>query len=183
MSKLSSQLEALLLVANKPVGLKELSAAVNVKTAEAEIALNELSAEYEQTERGWRLVSASNNYQLSSAGEHAALVKDFLKSEASGELSQPSLEALTIIAYRGPVSKIELERIRGVNCSLIVRNLLLRGLIEENFDKHKNENYYQVTLDFVRFLGMNNIQALPDYERLHRPEALEILLAEEEKTC
>jgi len=81
------------------------------------------------------------------------------------------------------VSKLELERIRGVNCSLIVRNLLLRGLIEENFDKHKNENYYQVTLDFVRFLGMNNIQALPDYERLHRPEALEILLAEEEKTC
>ena len=183
MSKISSQLEALLLVANKPVSLKELSAAVGLKTAETEQALAELSAEYEQSQRGWRLVSAANNYQLSSAGEHASLIKDFLKSEANSELSQPSLEALTIIAYRGPVSKLELERIRGVNCSLIIRNLLLRGLVEETFDKQKNENYYQVTLDFVRFLGLNNIKELPDYERLHHPEALNTLLAAEETAC
>ena len=183
MSKLSSQLEAILLVANKPVSLKELSKSTEAKTAEVEIALNELSSEYNQTERGWRLISANHNYQLVSAGEHSDLIKDFLKSEASGELSQPSLEALTIIVYRGPVAKIELERIRGVNCSLIIRNLLLRGLIEEVFNKQKNENYYQVTLDFVRFLGLNNISELPDYKRLHSPETLEDLLAEEEKTC
>jgi len=183
MSKLSSQLEAILLVANKPVSLKELGKAVDAKTAEVEAALNDLSLEYEQSNRGWRLISANHNYQLVSSGEHSALIKDFLKSEASGELSQPSLEALTIIAYRGPVSKIELERVRGVNCSLIVRNLLLRGLIEEVFDKQKNENYYQVTLDFVRFLGLNNISELPDYNRLHNPETLEDLLADKEAAC
>ncbi len=183
MSNLSSQLEALLLVANKPVSLKELSAAVGEKPAATAAALAALSAEYEQSERGWRLLSAGLNYQLASAGEHAALVKDFLKSEASGELSQPSLEALTIIAYRGPVSKIELEQIRGVNCSLIIRNLLLRGLIEEIFDKQKNENYYQATLDFVRFLGLNSVSELPDYESLHQPETLEALLAAPEKAC
>lgn len=183
MSQLSSQLEALLLVANKPVSLKELSAAAGVKTAEAEAALKEMAADYEGSARGFRLVAAANNYQLVSAGEHSGLVKDFLKSEASGELSQPSLEALTIIAYRGPVTKVELERIRGVNCSLIIRNLLLRGLIEEIFDKQKNENFYQVTLDFVRFLGLGSVNELPDYERLHQPEALDVLLAEEEKSC
>ena len=183
MSKLSSQLEAILLVANKPVSLKELSAAVGEKPVTIEAALAGLSAEYEQSERGWRLLSAGHNYQLASAGEHAALIKDFLKSEANGELSQPSLEALTIIAYRGPVSKIELEQIRGVNCSLIIRNLLLRGLIEEIFDKQKNENYYQTTLDFVRFLGLNSVSELPDYESLHQPEALETLLSASEKAC
>ncbi len=183
MSTLSSQLEALLLVANKPLSLKELSAAAGAKSAAIEEALAEMASEYEQSARGWRLTSAGNNYQLASAGEHAALIKDFLKSETTGELSQPSLEALTIIAYRGPVSKLELERIRGVNCSLIIRNLLLRGLIEENFDKQKNENYYQVTLDFIRFLGLNNVQELPDYANLHQPEALELSLAEEEKAC
>lgn len=183
MSNLSAQLEALLLVANKPVSLKELSAAVAMKTAEIEAALSVLSQDYEQSERGFRLISANNSYQLVSAGEYSGLIKNFLKSEANGELSQPSLEALTIIAYRGPVSKVDLERIRGVNCSLIIRNLLLRGLIEEIFDKSKNENYYQITLDFVRFLGLNNISELPDYERLHRPEALEVLLAEKETAC
>lgn len=183
MSKLSSQIEAILLVANKPLSLKDLAKTCNAKVTEVEIALNDLSLEYDQNERGWRLISANHNYQLVSAGEHSALIKDFLKSEANGELSQPSLEALTIIAYRGPVTKLELERIRGVNCSLIVRNLLLRGLIEEIFNKQTNENYYQVTLDFVRFLGLNNISELPDYKRLHSPETLEDLLAEKEIGC
>jgi len=183
MSKLSSQLEAILLVANKPVSLNDLSKAVDAKKTETENALTELSAEYESSERGWRLIKAASNYQLVSSGEHADLIKDFLKTEASGELSQPSLEALTIIAYRGPVSKLELERVRGVNCSLIIRNLLLRGLIEESFDKQKNENYYQVTLDFVRFLGLNSIDELPDYNRLHSPETLEDLLAKDETAC
>jgi segregation and condensation protein B len=183
MSKLSSQLEALLLVANKAASLKELSTALSAKPAEIETALADLSAEYERDDRGWRLASANSHYQLVSAGVHADLIKDFLKSETNGELSQPSLEALTIIAYRGPVSKLELERIRGVNCSLIIRNLLLRGLIEEVFDKRKNENYYQVTLDFVRFLGLNNIKELPAYEDLHQTEALDKLLSAEEKAC
>jgi len=183
MSTLSSQLEALLLVANKPVSLKELAAATGAKALEVTEALSSLSKDYEESGRGWRLVNAANNYQLVSACEHSSLIKSFLKTEASGELSQPSLEALTIIAYRGPVSKIELDQIRGVNCSLIVRNLLLRGLIEEEFDKKKNENYYQVTLDFVRFLGLNNITELPDYERLHQPMELAAVLAATEKTC
>lgn len=183
MSTLSSQLEALLLVANKPLSLKELSSALSAKPIEIEALLNELTLEYEKDEKAWRLTRAGNNYQLVSAGEHADLIKNFLKTETSGELSQPSLEALTIIAYRGPVSKLELERIRGVNCSLILRNLLLRSLVEEKFDKQKNENYYQVTLDFVRFLGLNNIKELPDYERLHHPENLEAILTDEEQSC
>jgi len=170
---IKSQLESLLFVAIKPLSLKELGLVLGVKTPEVEDALNALANYYETTGSGLRLLKNNHNYQLSTAPENSALIKNFLKSELSGELSQPSLEALTIIAYRGPISKLELDRIRGVNCSLIIRNLLLRGLIEEKFDKFKNENYYTVTLDFIRFLGITKTEDLPDYERLNKSEVLQ----------
>ena len=170
---LKSKLESLLFVAIKPLTLKELISATDEKKQAVEEALNALAQDYEQSGSGLRLLINNHSYQLSTAPENANLVKDFLKSEFSGELSQPSLEALTIIAYRGPISKIELDRIRGVNCSLIIRNLLLRGLIEEKFYKLKNENFYTVTMDFVRFLGISKIEDLPDYERLNKSEVLQ----------
>ena len=172
---LKSQLESLLFVAIKPLGAKELAAALKTKPKETEEALEELFQEYQAGERGLALIKNNNQYQLTSAAANAALVQEFLKDETNGELSQPSLEALTIIAYRGPISKFELEKIRGVNCSLIIRNLLMRGLIEEKFLKEKNENYYTVTHDFVRFLGLNSLKDLPDYEKLNRSETIQEL--------
>ncbi|HZJ41318.1 MAG TPA: SMC-Scp complex subunit ScpB [Candidatus Saccharimonadales bacterium] len=175
---LKAQLESLLFVSIKPLSLKELVATLNVKPKEAELALAELAADYKLAESGLALIKNNNQYQLTTNSENAALVKDFLKSETSGELSQPSLEALTIIAYRGPISKLELEKIRGINCSLIIRNLLIRGLIEEKFEKNKQENYYTVSLDFIRFLGLGEISQLPDYERMHRAEEINEALAD-----
>lgn len=174
---LKSQIESLLFVSLKPMSLKDLAAATNEKTGDLEKALEELIADYGQGDRGLAIIKNNAQYQLTTAADNAPLVQEFLKDETSGELSQPSLEALTIIAYRGPISKLELERIRGVNCSLIIRNLLLRGLIEEKFEKTKNENYYTVTHDFVRFLGLGGVDELPDYEKLNQSESLETVLA------
>ncbi len=169
---LKSQLESLLFVAIKPLSAKELANIAKAKVKEAEEALEELFNDYQTGERGLALIKANSQYQLTTAADNAPLVREFLQDEATGELSQPSLEALTIIAYRGPIAKLEIERIRGVNCSLILRNLLLRGLIEEKLDKTKDENYYTVTPDFIRFLGLSNLGELPDYERLNRVETL-----------
>jgi len=167
---LKSQLESLLFVAIKPLAVKELATLTNTKTKEVEEALTALETEYKEADRGLSLIKNNNQYQLTSAPDNAALIQEFLKDETSGELSQPSLEALTIIAYRGPIGKLELEKIRGVNCSLIIRNLLLRGLIEEKFDKVKDENYYNVTHDFIRFLGLNSVDDLPEYKKLRADE-------------
>ncbi len=176
MNNLKAQLESLIFVSIKAVSAKELATAVSVKVNEVEEALDSLMKDYQERNSGLALIKNHGQYQLTTTGENATLVKEFLKSEASGELSQPSLEALTIIAYRGPISKLELERIRGVNCSLIIRNLLLRGLIEEKFDKSKNENYYTVTMDFIRFLGISGLEELPDYAQLNNSETLEAAL-------
>jgi segregation and condensation protein B len=176
-----SQLESILFVAIKPLTPKELANLTGEKIEEVKAALEELAADYNDSGRGLALIQNNSQYQLTTAAANSSLVKDFLKDETSGELSQPSLEALTIIAYRGPIAKIELEKIRGINCSLIIRNLLLRGLIEEKFNKTKNENYYTVTNDFIRFLGLNSLSDLPEYEKLNKLEALNSQAGETEK--
>jgi len=169
---LQSQIESILFVAIKPMPVKELADLTKAKVKEVEEALESLAAEYKNGERGLSLIKNNNQYQLTTAPENAALIQEFLKDETSGELSQPSLEALTVIAYRGPIGKLELEKIRGVNCSLIIRNLLLRGLIEEKYNKVTDENYYTVTHDFIRFLGLSNISELPDYVKLRAEESV-----------
>ena len=174
---LKSQLESLLFVSLKPLAVKDLANLTKAKTKEVEEALTELENDYQNNERGLTLIKNNNQYQLTTAAGSAALIKDFFKDETSGELSQPSLETLTIIAYRGPIAKLELDRIRGVNCGLIIHFLLLRGLIEEKFDKPKNENYYTVTHDFIRFLGLNSLADLPDYIKLHQAETINQVLA------
>lgn len=176
-----SQLESILFVAIKPLTPKDLANLIGAKVDEVKEALEELSVDYKNSGRGLALISNNGQFQLTTSSENSTLVKDFLKDEVNGELSQPSLEALTIIAYRGPISKLELEKIRGVNCSLIIRNLLLRGLIEERFNKTKNENYYSVTNDFIRFLGLSSLNDLPEYEKLNKLEALNQVEGELEK--
>ncbi len=175
---LLSQVESLLFISSKPLTVKEMAELIGVKNEEVENILEQLAADYKEQARGFILIKNNNQYQLTTAPENTELVSRFLKDETSGELSQPSLEALTIIAYRGPITKLELERIRGVNCSLILRNLLIRGLVEERLDKQKNENFYAVTLEFIKFLGVSSIEDLPDYEKLHREETLAEVLEE-----
>lgn len=175
---LSSQLESLLFISSKPLSVKEIAELIEAKPKEVEEALEVMAHQYKEQARGFILIKNNGQYQLTTAPENAELISKFLKEETSGELSQPSLEALTIIAYRGPITKLELERIRGVNCSLILRNLLIRGLVEERADKQKNENFYSVTLDFIKFLGISSIEDLPDYEKLHQEQSIEEVLEE-----
>ena len=139
---------------------------------------DELLADYKNNQTGVQIIKDGAKYQMVSSPENAKVIQEFIKDETTGELSRPSLEALTIIAYRGPVSKIDLDRIRGVNCALILRNLLIRGLIEGKLDKKKNETYYTASFDFIRFLGLNSINDLPDYARLHQDETIDRILEE-----
>src|SRR3989344_5983048 len=107
---------------------------------------------------------------LATSADTATAVQKFLKDETTGELTRPSLETLTIIAYRGPVTRSDLERIRGVNCSIILRNLMVRGLVEAREDKRQLTTYYTVSFEFLRHLGLPRITELPEYEALHRAD-------------
>jgi len=177
MEKIKSQLESLLFVAAKPIAVKQLAELLEIEEAAVKEAADALSADYKNEGRGLQLTANAGKYQLVSSPDSAAVIQKFIQEETSGELSRPSLEALTIIAYRSPVTKSDLDKIRGVNCALILRNLLVRGLIETK--EEKSLSYYDVTLDFLRFLGLNAVTDLPDYERLHNLAVVDKVTQEE----
>ncbi|MCX6796150.1 MAG: SMC-Scp complex subunit ScpB [Candidatus Falkowbacteria bacterium] len=178
---IKDKIESLLFIAAKPLTVKQLAELIKVEEGEIKKAGDELETEYKNNRRGIQLIKDSNKYQMVSSPDSAKLVQEFIKDETTGELSRPSLETLTIIAYRGPIAKTDLDRIRGVNCSLILHNLLLRNLVEAKSDK-KGATYYNVTFDFIRFLGINNISELPDYQRLNKLDTIDKVLAAQDNS-
>jgi segregation and condensation protein B len=176
MSSLKSKIESLLFISAKPMSVKQLVDVFKKNEDDIKKAGDKLVDVYKEDARGIQIVKSGSKYQMVSSSENASYVSDFIKDETTGELSRPSLETLTIIAYRGPVAKLDLDRIRGVNCSLILRNLLLRGLVESHEDKEKGETIFNVSFDFLRFLGVNKVSELPDYEKLYKDEIIDNVL-------
>ena len=177
-TSLKSQIESLLFIAGKPLAAKDIVRLVEEKISvkDAHAAVDELIKDYQDKNGGVRIIKSASEAQMVTGGDNAVVIQNFIKAETTAELTKPSIEALTIIAYRGPITKWELERIRGINCSLILRNLMLRGLVEEMADSHKKETCYTVTLDFLRYLGMADVRQLPDYESLRNNENIEKFL-------
>ncbi len=174
---IKNQIESILFISNKALTIKQLADLVGRQKAEVEIVLESLKEEYNKDNKGIKIIEHNGKVQMATDTASSEIIEKFLKQELTGEMTRPQLETLTIIAYRGPVTKMELEQIRGVNCSLILRNLLMRGLIESKLDKKIQTTIYNVTLDFVRFLGLTEISQLPDYEKLSTHETIESLLS------
>ncbi len=178
MFNLKSIIESLFFVSNKPFSIKKLSQIVKVKEKEIEKEIQELIKEYNDPNKGIQIIKNGKEYQMTTNPQNAEIIQNFLKQEITGELSRPSLETLTIIAYRGPITKPELEQIRGINCGLILRNLLIKGLIESCEDRKLQQTFYTITFDFMRYLGINDIKELPDYDKLSKNKSLEEFLAQ-----
>jgi segregation and condensation protein B len=179
-SSLASTIEALLFVETKPLSIKRLA---RVCAAEPDVvmsAVQELVDAYADQAGGLTIVVTDTQVQLTTAPDQAAIIAETLEAERSTALTRPSLETLTIIAYRGPVAKSEIELIRGVNCSLILRNLLIRGLIEQRGVTEIGTPVYQVTVDFLRSLGIASVDQLPEYEALNSHVQLQELLEQRE---
>jgi len=175
-----SEIESLLFVSSRPLSAKRLAEASGHSKDEVKTALDALAAEYDAREdSGVILLRNGDEIQLATAPDHAEMVKSYLKDESFGELTRPALETLTIVGYRGPLTKAELEQIRGVNCSLILRNLMIRGLVETEGGKTDDPSApatYRVTFDFLRYLGIRQMSELPEYENLRSDENLQKLI-------
>lgn len=176
---IKSKIESLLFVSAKPLSINKLADLINEDKKEVNANLAELTNEYKEQKGGMQIMKIGQKYQMVSEADNAKVVRDYLKDEQTGELTKPALETLTIVTYRGPITKAELELIRGVNCSLILRNLMIKGLVEAKEDKKKMLTTYQITFDFLKYLGLNDIQELPDYEQLNSSEMLKDLLQRE----
>ncbi|MCD6441957.1 SMC-Scp complex subunit ScpB [bacterium] len=174
--ELKSNIESLLFIANRPMDKKEIAKNVGRKVKDLEEIFNELIQEYKDENRGINIINNGQSLQMVTNPQNSGYVQKFLKTEVCQELTPASLETLSIIAYRGPLTKRDLEKIRGINCSIILRHLLIKGLITEKVVNKKqaddeqidsDNNIYSVSLEFIKHLGINDVQELPDYERLN----------------
>ncbi|QQG45301.1 MAG: SMC-Scp complex subunit ScpB [Candidatus Sungiibacteriota bacterium] len=173
MTNLKSIIETLLFIYGEPLALEKLiKIAKNKKEAVLE-ALSGLKKDYEG--RGLTLLEKDNTYQLGSNPANAKYVEDLVKSEFTEELSRAALETVSIVAYKGPLTRAQIEYVRGVNSSFTLRNLLMRGLVEriEN-PKDARSFLYRVSFDFLKHLGLTKIGDLPQYEEF-RKEKIEVL--------
>ena len=176
MNELAAKIEALLFVATKPMSAKQLAGALSVQISEVDAALAELESVRNIDASGIHLVVGDEGAMLASNPAFADVVTSLAKEDIEPELTRPSLETLTIIAYRGPMTKPEIEAIRGVNCTLILRNLLMRGLIMEE-DAIKLQPVYAMSNDALRVLGLHSVKELPEYDSLHANAKVDKLLA------
>lgn len=180
MPNLSSKLESILFVASKPLGVKKLAKVLNKEEARVREAMEELRQKYNHPESGIIIIQNNDEWQMVSNPDNREAAENFLKAEVSGDLTRPQLETLTVISYRGPITKPELEQIRGVNCGLILRNLMMRGLVKEVEDPANLLPTFEATMDYVRHLGLDSLSQLPDYEKLREHENVVNVLSQKD---
>ena len=165
---MKSQLESVLFIASKPLSRKELSKALDVETEVLEEAIKDLKDQYNDPASGIHIVDTGADVQMVTNPANAEIVEDFTKQELMGELTRAQLETLTVVAYQGPITRPEIEAIRGVNCSIILRNLAVRGLVEEEDSVDKLMTAYRISATALRQLGIASAVELPDYETLRQ---------------
>jgi segregation and condensation protein B len=164
---LSMKLEALLFVAAEPVPTAQLATALDVSVSVVERGLNELDASL--SSRGLRLQRHAGRVQLTTAPQLAELIERFLGLEATSHLSRAALETLAIIAYQQPVTRPQIDAIRGVNSDSMMKSLLSKNLILESgrADGPGRPILYSTTPEFLQHFGLNSILEMPP---LARPE-------------
>lgn len=176
MNELSAKIEALLFVATKPMPIKQLAKILGASIEDIDAAISQLVVVRNTDLSGIHFIVGDEGIQLVSNPLFADVVSALAKEDVDSELTRPSLETLTIVAYRGPMTKPEIEAIRGVNCTLILRNLLVRGLITEEEDSIKLQAVYTLSNDALRYLGLHDVKELADYDVLHGNNKIDKLL-------
>jgi segregation and condensation protein B len=159
-----ARLEALLFVAPGLVYPGQLANALDLPLADIEKGLDELESLYQK--RGLRIQWHNGKVQLTTAAETGDLIEHFLGLEATSRLSQAALETLAIVAYQQPVTRPQVDAIRGVNSDGVLKTLLSKGLVEEigRADSPGRPILYRTTPDFLSYFGLNSLDDLPPIE-------------------
>ena len=143
--------------------LEEISDVIEKSDDEVKTIIKELYNDYNNETRGIQIEFLGNHFKLTTKKEHKEYYKKLVVDEENSTLSQSVLETLAIIAYNAPLTRIEIENIRGVNSSYAIRKLLLKGLIEESgrSEAPGRPRLYNVTPRFLDYFGLGSINELP----------------------
>ncbi len=168
-AELDAAVEALLMVATEPTHPDDLALALEIDVIEVMAAVKRL----DERATGWVIQRHGERLQISTAPRFAEYVRRFLGIERESRLSAAALEALAVIAYRQPVTRSEIERVRGVDCTGVIATLLQRGLIDMTGrqDSPGNPMLYATTPDFLLHFGLSSLADLPDLGEVNGEDA------------
>ncbi len=158
-------IESIMFAYGEPISIKELNSVINEELSpkEIEFMLNSLIDEYRENNRGIQIIKLENKYQMCTNKDYADYIKKVLEPKKRKSLSQATLETLTIIAYKQPITKVEIESIRGVKCDKVLQTLLEHELIREagRLNKIGKPIIYKTTQEFLKLLQIESLKDLP----------------------
>lgn len=165
--KLDSKIEALLFYKGEGMKIKELvklfANEKNINKDSIEEALTELKEKL--SERGIQLMRKDDEVMLATSPEMSEMIEQIQKDELTKDLGKAGADTLSIILYKGPITRAEIDYIRGVNSASILRNLLIRGLVEKvSNPKNQRSFLYKPTFELLSFLGIKSIEELPEFD-------------------
>lgn len=172
--------EGLLFASGEPLSLNKISEILSISNEEVENSILELINDYQNENRCFDIIKKGNEnqifYQLVTNKNISSVVQKLNNTVLEGDLTKGALEVLSIVMYRSPLNRAEIDDIRGVNSSYILRALVLRGLINRYQNPNRrNEYLYEPSFDLLKFLGITDASNLPDFEKLHNFSLKEIL--------
>ncbi|SFJ90047.1 SMC-Scp complex subunit ScpB [Thermoflavimicrobium dichotomicum] len=162
--EMKSVIEGLLFASGEEgLSLKELADVIGISKQEVQYLINEMQIEWNQQQRGIQIVKVAQVYQLTTLPEHAPYFERLAQAPSRSQLSRAALETLAIIAYRQPVTRLEIEEIRGVKSDRTVQVLQRKGLIREvgRAEGAGRPILYGTTKEFLEYFGLNHIDELP----------------------
>jgi len=167
-------LEALIFISGDPVSAKDLSKLTEIPEQDITALLREIMSEYNNRRGGLLIAEVANGYQMVTNPDFSPWIKKLRKTTASSKLSQAALETLAIIAYKQPLTKPEVEDLRGVNSDGVVKSLLEKRLIKILGKKEVPGKplLYGTSREFLQFFGLKDLSELPTLKELKREEEL-----------
>jgi segregation and condensation protein B len=170
LNDISAKIEALLFVSSGLVSVNQLAKTLDTSEGEIEVQLSALDNHYKSAGHGLRLMRIKTRVQMTTAPEISKTLEAFLELDSTSTLSQAALETLAITAYKQPVTRPEIDVIRGVNSDAVMRTLLSKGLIEElgRADTPGRPIYYGTSPEFLQYFGLESLDMLPfiDFDAL-----------------
>ena len=160
-------LEGLLFVVGEDgLQLEQIEEVLNVSDEEAKTLIMELKKDYEDSSRGLRIDFLGNRFKLTTKFEHKEYYQKLIENPENNTLSSAALETLAIVAYNQPITRVEIDEMRGVSCVHIIRRLVAKGLIKEagKSTMPGRPNLYATTSEFLDYFGLSSINDLPKVE-------------------
>jgi segregation and condensation protein B len=167
-SKAKRIIEVLLFVAGEPLSLNKISEIIEIKPNVVRNLIYELKKEYWEAQKGIDIIEIANGYQMCTRYEYSPWVNRLKKQRRESKLSQSALESLAIIAYKQPITRIEIDNIRGVNSIGVIQTLLEKKLIKimGRKDAPGKPLLYGTTSEFLKTFGLSDLSALPQIDEL-----------------